>query len=304
MRRWLDEEIVGHGRLPLLFFLIGFIVGFLSIRLSVRLIRAQVRWWPGNITPGGQHVHHAVFGVIAMMISGVAIIAIYEDGTQTSGAWLAAIFGVGAALVLDELALRFYLEDVYWKEEGRSSVDAVFIAIAVTGLLLLGLRPLELLNVTDFRDDPRPWARIGIAAASVFNLVLAGVVIAKGKIWTGLIGLFFVPLLVLGAVRLSRPGAPWARWRYTDRPKKMERALRRERRIRRPLIRGKIYVQDLIAGKPSIVHAREAAETQLATAVHPAPPPHPHDSHTRNTTPARERKNCRVQRSERKRSLR
>lgn len=273
MRRWLDEEIVGHGRLPLLFFLAGFILGFLFIRLSVRLIRAQVRWWPGNITPGGQHVHHAVFGVIAMMISGGALITIYVDGTQTSGAWLAAIFGVGAALVLDEFALLFYLEDVYWKEEGRSSVDAVFIAIAVTGLVLLGLRPLDLLNVTDFRDESNPWARAAIAAGSLANLVLAGVVIAKGKIWTGLIGLFVFPLLILGALRLSRPGAPWARWRYTGKPRKMERALRRERRLRRPLIRAKIYVQDLIAGKPSIVHAREAAETELVRSVHPAPPP-------------------------------
>lgn len=276
MRRWLDEEIVGHGRLPLLFFLAGFILGFLFIRLSVRLIRAQVRWWPGNVTPGGQHVHHAVFGVIAMMISGGALIAIYVDGSQTSGAWLAAIFGVGAALVLDEFALLFYLEDVYWKEEGRSSVDAVFIAIAVTGLVLLGLRPLDLLNVTDFRDESNPWARTAIVAGAIVNLALAGVVIAKGKIWTGLLGLFVVPLLILGAVRLSRPGAPWARWRYTDKPKKMERALRRERRLRRPLIRAKIYVQDLIAGKPSIVHAREAAETELVRSVHAAPPPPTH----------------------------
>ena len=44
--------------------------------------------------------------------------------------------------MLDEFALILHLRDVYWPEEGRTSVDAVFVAIAVTGLLLLGLRPL------------------------------------------------------------------------------------------------------------------------------------------------------------------
>ena len=44
--------------------------------------------------------------------------------------------------MLDEFALILHLHDVYWEEEGRASVDAVFIAVAVTGLLLVGLRPL------------------------------------------------------------------------------------------------------------------------------------------------------------------
>ncbi len=126
------------------------------------MIRAEVSWWPGNVKPGGHHVHHVVFGVVTMLVSGVSLIAVYEDGTQTTGAVLATFFGIGAALVLDEFALIFYLQDVYWADEGRTSVDAVFVAIAVTGLLLLGLRPLELINVTDFRDSPDPWVRVAI----------------------------------------------------------------------------------------------------------------------------------------------
>ncbi|TSE00140.1 hypothetical protein FOS14_10055 [Skermania sp. ID1734] len=273
MHRWLEEEIIAHGRLPLLFFLFGFIAGFLCIRLSVRLIRANVRWWPKNVTAGGFHVHHVVFGMVMMLVSGVAIITIYEDGTQTSGAWLAAFFGAGAALVLDEFALILYLDDVYWKEEGRSSVDAVFVAVAVTALLLLGMRPLELMDITSFRHDPNPWWRLMIVILTVINLALAAIVIVKGKIWTGLLGLFVLPFLIIGAIRLSRPGAPWARWRYSKKPRKMARAMARERRIRRPLIRAKIFVQDLIAGKPSVTHARESAEAELARVVHPAPPP-------------------------------
>lgn len=273
MAEWLEHEIVARGRLPLLFFLLGFISAFVFIRISVRLIRAQVRWWPGNVTPGGHHIHHVVFGVVAMVVSGGAIIAVYEDGTQVTGAVLATFFGIGAALVLDEFALIFYLKDVYWADQGRASVDAVFVAVAVTGLVLLGLRPLEFLDVTEFQQTSNPWARVGLAAVALANLAVAGVVLAKGKIWTGLVGLFVFPLLLIGAVRISRPGAPWARWRYTAKPKKMARAVEREKRWRRPVIQAKIYVQDLIAGTPDPEHARKVAREQVEQIVHPAPPP-------------------------------
>ncbi|WP_315901181.1 hypothetical protein [Rhodococcus sp. BP22] len=273
MSEWLEGEIIEHGRLPLLCFLIGFVVGFAVIRLSVRLIRAQVKWWPGNITPGGRHIHHVVFGVVLMLVAGVALISVYEDASTETGAALASLFGVGAALVLDEFALIFYLEDVYWSEQGRTSIDAVFVATAATGLLLLGFHPLEFLNVTDIRRDPNPWVRAGYTALALFHLAVCAVVVLKGKIWTGLIGLFVAPILYVGAIRLSRPGAPWARWYYTSRPKRMERALRRERTIRRPTIRAKVYLQDLIAGKPSIGHAVEATEYELDRKVRPAAPP-------------------------------
>ena len=269
--RWLQHGVIDHGRLPLLCFLLGLLVGFLLIRLSVRMIRADVKWWPGNITPGGQHIHHVVFGIVLMLLAGIGLIAVYVDGSEPVGAALAAIFGIGAALVLDEFALIFYLRDVYWSEQGRTSVDAVFAAVAFTGLLLLGYHPLELLSPADFRADPDPWVRGTLAVLALANLALGVIVLLKGKIWTGLLGLFVLPILVLAAVRLSRPSAPWARWRYTTRPKKMERALRREKRWRRPIIRAKIYLQDAIAGKPSIVHAREATEDELARTVLPAP---------------------------------
>ncbi|TQF67103.1 hypothetical protein FK531_16130 [Rhodococcus spelaei] len=277
MSNWLQDEIIAHGRLPLLFFLLGFIGGFVFIRFSVRMIRAKVRWWPGNVTPGGQHVHHVVFGVVAMLLSGMALIATYEDGTPTTGAVLAACFGVGAALVLDEFALIFYLKDVYWAEQGRASVDAVFVALAVTGLLLIGARPDAIINVSDFRDNPETWVRVVLGVISLVSLAIAAVVIAKGKIWTGLVGMFFFPLLLVGAIRLSRPGAPWARWRYGNKPKRMRRAIEREKRYRRPIVRAKIYVQDLIAGKPSVEHALSATEEELDRTVHAAPPVPQHE---------------------------
>ena len=74
MRHWLEHDIVATGRLPLLFFYLGFLGGFAFIRFSVRMIRADVKWWPGNVTPGGHHIHHMVFGTIAVLISGVTLI--------------------------------------------------------------------------------------------------------------------------------------------------------------------------------------------------------------------------------------
>jgi hypothetical protein len=276
LRRWLDDSVIAHGRLPLLCLLFGFIAGFLLIRISVRLIRKRVRWWPGNLRAGNVHIHHMVFGVVLVLLSGAGLVTLYGSGVGTVSA-LAAVFGVGAALVLDEFALIYYLRDVYWEEQGRTSVDAVFVAVAVTGLLLLGFHPLWLLDVGDIRHDRSPLGRTFLSLFAFVNLALAAIVIAKGKIWTGLFGMFFLPFLVVGALRLSRPGAPWARWRYANRSRLMQRAIRRERRYRRPVIRAKIFVQDLIAGKPDVVaHMRRAAEEELARTVVPAPaPPHP-----------------------------
>ncbi|WP_019203500.1 hypothetical protein [Tsukamurella sp. 1534] len=289
MSTWFARDVVEAGRLPLFSFFVGLIVGFLCIRVSVRLIRAQVRWWFGNVRPGGLHLHHMVFGVVLCLGAAIGLIATFETATPTTAAVLSGIFGLGAALILDEFALILYLRDVYWQEEGRTSVDAVFVAVAVTGLLLLGLRPLDFVDIGGFRDSPERAAQIGFA---VISMATAAIVLLKGKIWTGLVGLFFFPLLLIGAVRLARPGAPWARWRYDQDSRRMLRALRRERRLRRPLIRAKIAVQDLMAGRPDLLPSlREDAEKELDRTVVPAPaPPRRPRSMARRLTISRKRR--------------
>jgi len=84
--------------------------------------------------------------------------------------------------------------------------------------------------------------------------------------------MFFVPLLVIGAIRLSRPQAPWARYLYTSRPGKMSRALQRERTLRRPVVRAKLWLQYTIAGTPR-VPSHGVVDAHLDREVHPAPPP-------------------------------
>jgi hypothetical protein len=261
MSGWFEAQVVATGRLPLFCFFVAFVAGFGFIRVSARLIRAQVRWWPGNFHAGAVHVHHMVFGVVFMGVGGIAELA----APVHSLAWRsgpAALFGLGTALVLDEFALILHLRDVYWANEGRLSIDAVFVASGVTALLLIGASPVGVRSVADYHHLPGSPAAVATLIAIVAAMFgLAGITLLKGKIWTGLLGLLVPLVLVVGAVRLARPDSPWARWRYRERPGKLVRAGRREQHLREPVIHAKIWVQDLLAGRPDqppIARDREA----------------------------------------------
>jgi hypothetical protein len=277
--RWFEHDIIGRGRLPLLCCLVAFILTFFVTRTFVRLIRGRAatgrppRWWePRNVHIGTKHIHHVVVGVVLVMISGVTLVALSVNGHEPEYTGSAILFGIGAALVLDEYALILHLSDVYWEEDGRTSVDAVFAAVAVGGLLVLGLHPL-MFFISLWHDTTHSvLLRAGVVFALVLTLPLAVLVVLKGKVWTGLIGMFFVPLLFIGAIRLSRPQAPWARWVYMSQLDKMARALQRERTLRRPVVRVKLWVQYTIAGTPRRPD-RRMVDAELDREVHPAPPP-------------------------------
>jgi hypothetical protein len=278
---WFEHDIIDRGRLPLLCCLIAFILTFFVTRTFVRLIRHRAaigrpaRWWePRNIHIGTKHIHHVVVGVLLVMISGVTLVTLSTNGTEVELTGAAIVFGIGAALVLDEYALILHLSDVYWEEDGRTSVDAVFAAVAVGGLLVLGLHPL-MFFISLWQDTTQSFVlRAGVVFAMALTLPLAVLVVLKGKVWTGLIGMFFVPLLFIGAIRLSRPQAPWARYLYMSRLDKMGRALQRERTLRRPVVRAKLWLQYTIAGTPRLPSHR-VVDAHLDREVHPAPPPEP-----------------------------
>lgn len=285
MRSDLDLDLgfpvhIPSSRLPLVCCLVAFILTFFITRTIVRYIRSQSgsdaprKWWqPRNISAGGGlHIHHVVIGVVLVMVSGITMVTIAVDGGVPEFTAASILFGVGAALVLDEFALILHLEDVYWAEDGRTSVDAVFVAVAVAGLLILGFNPLSFFDVADWQDDPSVTTRAIVVVAALVTLALAVIVLLKGKVWTGLVGMFITPLLVIGAVRLSRPHAPWARWRYTSRPRKMHRALERERWLRRPVVQAKLWLQDAIAGMPRFPDDALVDE-QLDREIHAAPAP-------------------------------
>lgn len=267
------------GRQPLVWCLIAFLLTFLVTRTIVRYIRHSAdsdtppRWWqPRNIGHGTVHIHHMVIGVVLVMVSGVTMVTLAVDGGIGEFTAAAIGFGIGAALVLDEFALILHLQDVYWSEDGRTSVDAVFAAVAVAGLLIMGFNPLSFFDIDIWRQDQTLLARAIVVAVAAVTLVLAVIVLLKGKVWTGLVGMFITPLLFIAAIRLSRPHAPWARWRYGDRPRKMRRALERERRLRRPVVQAKLWLQHVIAGEPHFPDDSEV-DAQLDREIHAAPAP-------------------------------
>jgi lysyl-tRNA synthetase class 2 len=254
------EEVLATGKQALFLLLVAFVLTFLSIRLSVRMIRAGVSWWPGNVSAGGVHLHHVVFGTVLMLVSGV--LAFAPAGWESPW-WdiLGALFGIGAALVLDEFALILHLQDVYWSEKGRTSVDAVVLAAGVTGLLVLGALPFGLQDMAPAEQQGR-W---GYVLTVLVNASFVALALLKGRTWLGVLGLVVPLLALIGAVRLGRPQSPWARWRYRDGSRKHRVALRRADRHERRGERVKTRLFDAIAGRPDA----PAAVVAVAEAVLP-----------------------------------
>jgi hypothetical protein len=193
----------------------------------------KVPWWPGSVsTEGGLHVHHLVFGIVLLLAMGFAL------ALQPPSPWLeifAAGFGIGAGLTLDEYALWLHLEDVYWAEEGRRSVDAVVIAAVLGGLLLMGFLPFS-------TGD----GAIPIIASMLVVLAIATVAVLKGKIVMGVAGVLFPLVGLIGAIRLAKPGSFWAKRRYEPGSRKLTRATGRYERHTRRYQR----FQDRVAGAP------------------------------------------------------
>ncbi len=212
-------------------------LSFAFIRLSTRMIRAQVSWWPGNIETGGVHVHHMVFGIVLLLLCGFLNFALAPEN-----AWvevLAVGFGIGAGLTLDEFALWLHLEDVYWADQGRQSVEATAIAVAIAAMVLLGAAPFDLKN-----EEGSVAVFAGVVIA---NLLLVAVVLLKGKLTTAVLAAFIPLLALIGAWRLARPGSPWAKRRYKDEPEKLRRATERDERWQKRRLR----MMDLVGGAPS-----------------------------------------------------
>ena len=231
------DQAIEPGREAAALVLVGLLASFAFIRTSTRLMRSpKVPWWPGSVSTGGVHVHHLVFGIVILLLCGFLEFAFEPDAPWRT--ILALGFGVGAGLTLDEFALWLHLEDVYWSEEGRSSVDAVVIAAVLAGLIIVAA-PLDFENASGF-----DLAFIGL---TLVQLGICSLAFLKGKVLLGLVGLFIPLFAYVGAIRLAKPGSPWARWRYEDRPKKLERARARYGRVDERRTR----LRDLVGGAPN-----------------------------------------------------
>ncbi len=204
-----DTYIVDAGKLPAFLFLCAFLGSFAFIRTSAHMIRAQVSWWPGNVEVGGTHIHHLVWGIITMMLSGWVVIAL--DPGPPGHEIAAVFFGIGMGLTLDEFALWLELKDVYWSEDGRKSIDAVIVAAIIGGFGVLGLTVW-----IDAADDIAAAINATVGFWGLLGLILAVVNFLKEKFGIGVVGFFLWPVGAIGAARLGRPGSPWARHFYGE----------------------------------------------------------------------------------------
>jgi hypothetical protein len=130
-------------------------VSSISFFLTFATVRGMVFAITHNIPPfhyvivEGRHIHHLVFGIFTLLLVGYGWLCEVGNGSDSSSILasraMSILYGMGAALTLDEFALWLNLKDVYFVREGRSSIDAVvlfgsLLAISAWGAPLLSDR--------------------------------------------------------------------------------------------------------------------------------------------------------------------
>jgi hypothetical protein len=235
-----DLVVADDGRQRAFVCLAALLISFLLIRTSARMTRAFT-WWPGGVeTESGVHLHHFVWGIFLMMGAGFLGVGLRLD--EPWSGIIAAIFGVGAGLTLDEFALWTRLEDVYWSTEGRSSLEAVAVVGSVGALVVVGVQPFELETTA---------SAVFVSAAIGLSLLVTVVAFLKGRVWPGAVGLFVLPVGVIAASRLAHPRSPWARRFYPAGSRRLARAERRFDDPRSAGARVRQSVGDLVGGRPN-----------------------------------------------------
>ncbi len=241
MTGWWQRSIVEPGKLPLLVCIGAFVITFLLARLTTRRIRSGRGRLRNAVTPDGLHIHHAVPGV-GLLITGAVMGLMPLDTVFTLLA--AVLVGSGASLVLDEFGNLLHLDDVYWQKEGRASVQAVALVLVCLIAALIGLNPLGVDQV----DASELAARLSLMVLIVATGIAVVVCAMKGKYRLALVSVFIPLVAFIGAVRLARPGSPWAK-RYSQ--ERWERARRRAARFDARVMPWWHRVGDFIAGAPT-----------------------------------------------------
>jgi hypothetical protein len=232
-----EDTVYQTGREPTLVMLVSFLITFVLTRGYTRI--ARVRGW-GSASVGGVHMHHVIVGLILALGAGALAFA-FDPAEGFWQLFLAAAFGSGAALILDEFALVFRLHDVYWTKEGRSSVDAVVISTVLGALLLLHAAPLGA------GDES---SRRALSAAVLLNGTLVLATALKGKLFTAAVGVFIPLFALVGAVRLAKPQSLWARHRYKPGSRRLVRSQKRYAWYAERWRPYKDRLLDLIGGAP------------------------------------------------------
>jgi hypothetical protein len=122
-------------------------IGFFVTVVVVRSLTLAIHFGIGgfhDVEMHGRHIHHMVWGIALLLLTGYGWLAELGTGSEVSTTWagraMSMAYGVGAALTLDEFALWLNLRDVYWEREGRSSVEAIFLFGALLAISIYGGR--------------------------------------------------------------------------------------------------------------------------------------------------------------------
>ena len=147
--RILHERLPDRPRRRLFLASVSFFITFLFVRLLVAAITHHVGPF-GWVMMGGRHIHHLVWGILLLLVTGHLMLAEFGNGCTPASIFtsrlISILFGMGAALTLDEFALWLNLDpQAYWTHEGRASIDAVvlfgaLLAVSSWGAPLLQAR--------------------------------------------------------------------------------------------------------------------------------------------------------------------
>jgi len=134
LRRVYRERFVEPRRERMFLAAIGY---FVAIAV-VRGLTLAIHWNIGpfhDVSMHGRHIHHLVWGILLLLLLGYGWLLEVGNGSKDSSPWMgrfmSMLYGVAAALTLDEFALWLNLRDVYWAREGRESFEAMSLFAAV-----------------------------------------------------------------------------------------------------------------------------------------------------------------------------
>jgi len=147
-----------------------FFLTFSTARIATHVARARENTF--SIVIGGIHIHHLVWGIALLLVVGYLWLIQVDGGPNRTSARIgrltAILYGVGAALTLDEFARWLRLDDVYWQRAGHLSVDAVVMFGALVSAGLWGgpfLRAMTRQVARIFRRHGGPREPAGLPAA-------------------------------------------------------------------------------------------------------------------------------------------
>lgn len=135
--RIIHEKLPDRPRRRLFLASMSFFITFGSVRLLV--ISIVYRFGPFQwVTINGRHIHHLVWGILLLLIVGYCyLLELGGEDTPVSifaSRLISILYGVGAALTLDEFSLWLNLQNDYWSRQGRESIDVVVLFGAVLAI--------------------------------------------------------------------------------------------------------------------------------------------------------------------------